>query len=198
LGEKQAKDSGIRNTCLNKQNSSLGYGWKYIDDTTPYYCGIDPGKSGCITLFNEKRPLFFPLPTIGKEYDIQKISLFFKAWRSNIQHAGLEHVHAIQGKIGNSSNFNFGLGKGVLMSMLISNEIPHTLIPPQTWQKETHQGVTKIENKKEMSLIAAKRLFPSYDLRDPNRKTERAQKEHDGLIDSLLIGEYVRRMFKNK
>ena len=83
------------------------------------------------------------------------------------------------------------------MSMLISNDIPHTLVSPQTWQKDMHQGVTKIENKKEMSLIAARRLFPNADLRDPNRKTERSQKEHDGLIDSLLIAEYIRRMFKS-
>lgn len=195
LIEQQSKDAGIRQTCIKRQKSSLGFGWKYLNDSTPYYCGIDPGHFGCITLIGQKQTFFFTLPMIGKEYNIQAISLFFRSWKSNIVHAGLEHVHAIQGRIGNTSNFNFGLGKGMLMSLLTAYEIPHTLVPPQTWQKELHQGVTKVDDKKMMSSIAAKRLFPTHDFRDPRRKTERAQKEHDGLIDSLLIAEYTRRMF---
>jgi hypothetical protein len=123
-------------------------------------------------------------------------------------------VKALQ-KPYDSGNWSLSACKSMLQTLLIIHKIPHTLVHSKTWQKEMWQGVpekrkpsTTVTPKgkdpyikrgsiltKEMSLIACKRLFPEADLRSPYRKTDRAAKEHDGVVDSILMAEYCRRKF---
>ena len=132
-------------------------------------------------------------------------------------HVTIEDVKALQ-KPMQAGNWSLSRGKTILECMCSCFDIPYTLVHSKTWQKQMWQGipeqrgpstqVTKIVkgNKttytkkgtvetKMMSQIAAQRLFPGTDFRDPNRKTERAKSIHDGATDSVLIAEYGRRNF---
>ena len=62
---------------------------------------------------------------------------------------------------------------------------------PDTTDKNGKIRKGQIETKK-MSLIAAQRLFPTFMLTPPNSKSK---KIHDGIVDALLICEYVKRKF---
>ena len=117
----------------------------------------------------------------------------------------VKDVHSIFGASAKST-FNFGEIKGILKGLLIANEIPYTLVQPKTWQQEiwinqdmivSYKSVVragkeikqKVVDTKSTSINAARRLFPSIDL----RKNERCKKIDDNKVDSLLMAEYARR-----
>ena len=158
------------------------------------YVGIDVGKSGGIVKLDKELKLisFHVMPMIGKEYDIQELKNVLSDPNQEILHLAIENVHAIQGRTGNSSNFSFGLGKGILMGMVAGLEIPYTLVNPKTWQKLAWEGVTKQDDNKKTSLVAAKRLFPTESF----LATERSRVPHDGLVDAALIGYYIAMKFR--
>lgn len=93
------------------------------------------------------------------------------------------------------SNFEWVLG--ILEGMLAGMGFAYTKVIPKERQKVMWQGVSpvyksgKSVDTKATSLLAAKRLFPNEDL----RKSERASKPHDGIVDALLMAEYCRRKF---
>jgi crossover junction endodeoxyribonuclease RuvC len=162
--------------------------------TKKLYAAFDVGKKGGLTKLNLDGTLhsMHVMPMIGKEYDIQEIKNLLTVEGETIEHIGIENVHAIQGKAGNSSNFSFGLGKGILMGLVAGMNIPYTLVNPKTWQKVAWEGVTKQANNKKTSLVAAKRLFPTESF----LPTERSRVAHDGLVDSALIAYYIALKFK--
>ena len=155
------------------------------------YVGIDPGKNGGIAFLGEDNKLIYKhvMPMIGKEYDIQELKNILS--KHPIEHLAIENVHAIQGRIGNSSNFSFGLGKGILMGLVAGLNIPYTLVNPKTWQKIAWEGVTKQADNKKTSLVAAKRLFPEESF----LATERSRVAHDGLVDGALMAYYIKLKF---
>jgi len=144
--------------------------------------------------------------------------------RENNVHVAIEDIHAYPGSAAEGT-FNFGGITKVLNFILITNQLSYTPVTPRDWQKQMWQGVPEIRkslNKqqlkknqeaeekekltgkkqnrarpaidtKAMSLVAAKRLFPNLNLRDPN--APKSKKEHDGIVDALLIAEYCRRNF---
>lgn len=161
---------------------------------TKIYVGIDVGKKGGIGKLDEQGKLISMhiMPMIGKEYDIQEIKNLLSDPSEEIVHLAIENVHAIQGRTGNSSNFSFGLGKGILMGMVAGLNIPYTLVNPKTWQKIAWEGVSKQADNKKTSLVAAKRLFPEESF----LATERSRVPHDGIVDGVLMAYYI--MLKNK
>lgn len=167
------------------------------------YCGIDVGKNGGLVLLDSDMKIVkkTKTPMIGTEYDIKNIKKFLQ--NKDIFHVGIENVHAIQGPTGNSSNFSFGFGKGMLVGLVEGLEIPYTLVHPKTWQKVAWEGVTKqiklgkvnkrtkkrskkVDTKK-TSLIASKRLFPDESF----LATSRSRTPHDGIVDAALIAYYL-------
>jgi hypothetical protein len=170
------------------------------------YVGMDPGKLGAMTImYPDGNIKILGFPIIGKEYDLQEFKKIFMRMRFN-HHIIIEDVKALQGAM-KAGNWSLSRGKTILEVMASCFDIPYTLVHSKTWQKEMWQGVPmqykptktasgrKKTDTKAMSLIAAKRLFPDVDLRDPNRKTEKAMKIHDGAVDALLLAEYGRRKF---
>jgi len=167
-----------------------------------YYMGCDVGKSGGIVLMDENGNIIEvgTMPTIGKEYDTTQMEYMMNI--DGLEHIAIEDVHAFHNG-GSTSNFQFGLGKGLLMGLAAGMSIPFTLVQPKIWQKECWEGVTKVMkpmkegakrpvvDTKATSLVAVKRLFPKQDL----RKSERAKIPHDGIVDAILICEYIRRKF---
>lgn len=174
------------------------------------YIGIDPGSIGFVTaLFPNGNKEFYSVD----ENDDLALGRILKSIkdRSSEVSACMEQIHALFGASA-SSTFKFGEIFGLLKGLLIANEIPYVLVPPKEWQKEIwiHQDeiyvskVRKVKDKttgeptyqtvkavdpKPTSINAARRLFPSVDL----RKNDRCKKIDDNKVDSLLIAEYARR-----
>lgn len=142
------------------------------------YIAIDPGKQGAITFYTpeDNQVICFKTPLIGDDYDLNMMKQFLSGFSSENCSVGLEDVHAIQGQVGNSSQFSFGEGKGVWRGLVAGLGLSITLIQPRSWQKVAWEGVKKKEvptarkkkdgsfvmkvDTKATSLIAAKRLFP--------------------------------------
>jgi hypothetical protein len=180
--------------------------------TNKIFVGADPGKLGAISfLYPNGEIKSFAYPLLGKEYDIREFSKIFAQMSELNVHLIVEDVHAMQ-MVKGSGNWSLSRGKAILETLAIVYNIPHTLVHPKTWQKEMWQGIpeqrkpstyTQRKGKvtvkkgamltKEMSILAVKRLFPNADLRNPNRKTDRATKPHDGVVDAILLAEYGRR-----
>ena len=168
------------------------------------YIGVDPGAIGFITaIFPNGNYEFFSVDECD-DLDLHHAlkSIKERSWEVT---AVLEDVHSIFGASAKST-FNFGEIKGILKGLLIANEIPYTLVQPKTWQQEiwinqdmivSYKSVMrggkeikqKVVDTKSTSINAARRLFPSIDL----RKNERCKKIDDNKVDSLLMAEYARR-----
>jgi len=170
------------------------------------FIGIDPGKSGVITIYDSdtRDHAFAPMPKIGEAIDVKGLAELFEVIKSSgdIEHAVIEDVHAIFGSSAKST-FTFGYVTGLLEMALVANNIPFTKVQPKTWQKQMWQGVsiqkkpsstgaTMVNDTKLMSITAAKRLFPNIDL----RRTKACKIPDDNKVDSLLICEYCYKNFK--
>lgn len=187
-----------------------------MDKIKKIYGAADPGKNGAICIINDENVNFYLFPKIGDQYDIKAMFEMFYNFALEFEnfHFAIEDVHKLP-KPMNSADWELSASKHILMTLATVCEIPYTLVKPKEWQKEMWQGIPEqrkpnkvVINKsgekitkpgailtKEMSKMAALRLFPKLDLRDPERKTERAQSLHDGIIDALLIAEYCRRKY---
>lgn len=155
--------------------------------------GMDVGKSGGISkLYPDGKLVNYVIPMLGKEYDIEAMTKMLTAEEGEeIVHVGIENVHAIQGRAGATSNFQFGLGKGIMMGLVHALGHRYTLVNPKAWQKIAWEGVTKQKDNKQTSLIAAKRLFPGESF----LATQRSRVPHDGLVDAALIAYYCKTKF---
>ena len=104
----------------------------------------------------------------------------------------IEDVHSLYG-MSAKSNFNFGHIKGFKEGVLTAYGFDYKLVAPKVWQRGvwTEEDVIIKKGKKDTkatSLNAAKRLWPNHDF----RKSNRAKKPHDGIIDAALMAEYAR------
>lgn len=176
------------------------------------WIGADPGKSGCLVIqIENEEPTFFKIPLLGNEIDILELQKYMENVPKNYNaHCVLENVHSIFGASA-GSNFNFGFNYGILEALLVANRIPYTKVQPKEWQKVCFQGIAEIRepsktvvNKKgvtqvklgkvktkEMSILAAKRLYPNFSL----IPTARSRKEDSNISDALLMMHYCKRLY---
>lgn len=125
--------------------------------------------------------------------------------------ASTVNIHVEPGPVYSDGADTFGFVAGAIQGIVVAAGYPHTLVQPKKWQKEIYQGIPEIRkppvmikkgkmagqmkkgnlDTKAMSLLAAKRLFPTLDL----RASERCKKAHDGIVDALLIAEYGARQY---
>lgn len=185
-----------------------------IDMSKKYFGGSDMGKGGWIIILDESGNIDYqtPNPTIGKDYDNSKFSQIFSELRKKYTklHYVIENVNGST-KFGTVGNFSLGGCKELFKQVLSDFKIPHTPVLPKVWQKEMWEGVKlvrkpltekqrKIGRKqgeidtKEMSFIAAQRLFPNVDFYITNNENKSKNFNHD-YVDSVLIAEYCRRKF---
>lgn len=170
--------------------------------------GIDPGKTGAIVMLDGDTVRKYPIPLIGKELDMLQLHRILDVEGKQDWHVFIEDVHAIYGSAAGST-FTFGFVCGAIQAMVIALKLKHTLVQPKEWQKVVYQGIPVIRKPsiivkkgklkgqrrkgpkdcKAMSELAAKRLFPTVDL----RKNDRCKVSHDGIVDALLIAEYGKR-----
>jgi hypothetical protein len=166
-----------------------------------YYLGIDPGKQGAFVIMDESSNIVEKIgtPLIGKEYDRQGIVQILKS--REFHKVGLESPDVMFG-VGKSVVYSLSHCVGLIEGILIGLNIPHVMIKPKEWQKECWKHV-KVQKKadgkgndtKATSTIAAVNLWPSEDFKITN-KGGKSVNHNDGMIDAVLIAEYVRRMFK--
>ncbi len=168
------------------------------------FIGIDPGVKGFITAIFPNGTFEFYSIDENDDLDLHRVlkSIKERSWQVT---AVLEDVHAIFGSSAKST-FNFGEIKGILKGLLIANEISYTMVQPKEWQHEVWNNQDmivsfktviragkeirqKVVDTKSTSINAARRLFPTIDL----RKNERCKKTDDNKVDSLLMAEYARR-----
>lgn len=168
------------------------------------WLGIDVGSKGVIALQSDKgREYYFIC-----EMDYYQLSEVFAKIRAEYDDITcvMEQIHAILGSSAKAT-FSFGEINGVLLGLLCANKIPYTLIAPSVWQKEMWSEYDKVYdykmvkdkngmwvnkksvNTKKTSINAAKRLFPSEDL----RRNPKCKNIDDNKVDALLMSEYARR-----
>lgn len=156
--------------------------------------GIDPGKEGFITVMKCDNIQHFAMPKVGKEVDLHALSNLILEISEKCDSYNtvvvIEDVHALAGSAA-TATFNFGGICYALRMAFIMLGFRIILVAPKKWQKEMFEGIRPDPNKKVMSILAAKRLFPNQDL----RRTQSCKKPDDNLTDSLLIAEYGRRHY---
>ena len=161
--------------------------------------GIDPGaKGGIVAIDGNRNILGKRVMPINKDGTINGKELFniityYGDTDSDVRF-GLEKVHAIFGMSAKSC-FQFGMNFQACVSALEISGVSWDFHQPKTWQKVMFEGSNEIKNSKgkrdtkAMALMVAQRLFPDADL----TPTARAVKPHDGIVDGLLIAEYLQR-----
>lgn len=173
---------------------------------TTYIAGIDPGKNGGIVFMCEgKIDSLYPMPKIGSELDIFTMVKILSSFPMKNVHFYIEDVHAIFGSAAGAT-FSFGFVCGAIQASVSALNMPFTLVQPKVWQKVAYQGIPEIRKPdflikqgkragkstrgkrdcKQMSELAARRLFPGVDF----RSTEKCKKVHDGIVDAALIAYY--------
>ena len=204
--------TGICSNCSSNTPSvlywnTLAFKWQYIKkekENVSYYCGIDVGKSGAITLIsdNEDQIFTYKIPLVNNEIDLQKLSSYINFWSQYIKHCVIEDVHSIFG-VGAKSNFQFGRALGIVEAMCSIKQIPITKITAKNWQKVAFVGIPTLNkpgqvekgrgkiDTKAMATLAAQRLFPNLSL----TKSLRAKKPDSGIVDALLIAYYCKQTF---
>lgn len=157
---------------------------------------IDPGEKGFITILKDGEYDFIAIADHDREQIAAIINLYYDPFQQTV--AVMEEVHAVYGSSAKST-FSFGEIFGFLKGVLITSGIPYHLVQPKSWQSEIwinedkvwrykHDG-KKMVDTKNTSIAAARRLFPTIDL----RRTPKCKSPDDNKVDSLLICEYARR-----
>lgn len=166
-----------------------------------YYLGIDPGKQGAFVVLDENSVIIemYGTPLIGKEYDRQGIIDILTSYE--FHKIGLENPAVIFG-IGKSAVASLSHCVGLIEGMMVGLNIPFLLIQPKEWQKECWKHVKrqkkadgKGNDTKATSTLAAVNLWPKDNFKITN-KGGKSVNHNDGMIDAVLVAEYVRRMFK--
>lgn len=209
---REPNNGGVYSCCNGKQKHSAGYKWRWFKPLNlrekQFHCGIDVGKSGAVVLIsNDLTEVYtFPIPKIGDEVDIHRLSKYFENWQGYVRHTVIELVHSIFG-VSAKANFTFGKVFGIQQTILCSFNFSHTFINPKLWQKEVFTGIPVVRKPskpgkdgkmkegsvetKIMAVAAVQKLFPNVEL----TKTKRSIKPDLGIVDALLMAEYSRRKF---
>lgn len=189
------------------------------------YIGIDPGiETGGISVLMDDMTLYPRMtPRInGKgDIDLRAVTGIILDAADTIQGQGggalvvaTEDVHSIHGSSA-ASNFSFGGRRrepNAIFAAICEMEGRYHTHPdvrfvfeevqPKVWQKEIWTVADKIYDKtkvntKATSIRCAMRIFPMTDFCLPwSGKGKKPTKIQDGMCDSSLIAEYIRRKFK--
>lgn len=146
-----------------------------------YYCGIDVGVHGGISIIDADRNICFL--RVMSNASLLEAANILKEENSIVC---IEKVSAMPGQ-GVTSMFNFGKGAGFIEGIMYGNGIPYQLVPPAKWKKD----FSLWKKTKQDSIDVCKQLFPHINL----LPTERCRKDSDGLAEATLLAEYCKRHF---
>lgn len=155
--------------------------------TAHLICGIDPGLSGAIALYNaldEQVITIIDMPTYeikGKrEIDLYALGRFFDMHAESIKLAVIEKPGAMPQQ-GVSSTFKFGENCGIARMAVAAHFIPMKLVPPAQWKKA--MGLTA---DKDSSRRLASQKLPAF-------SHLWARVKDDGRAEALLLAIYGNR-----
>ena len=163
------------------------------------FVGIDPGLNGAFGVISGEHIYGAPIPTFwvtlksGKrrrQYDPMAIRNFLEVRREAV--VTLEEQFPFPGQ-GVVSQFTTGCGYCLFIGLLCGLDITTKIVHAKTWQKEFFER-DKSKTTKEQALEEIKEIYPRIDL----FASERSTKEHDGIVDAVLIAEYGRRREKGE
>lgn len=143
-----------------------------------YFVGIDPGKTGAISIINKDKSLVECYRIPDSERELVEI---FRDLEGKVYLCLLEKVSSMPGQ-GVKSMFTFGKGYGFLRACLMAFNIPFDDVLPNTWQKALS---CQTKGDKNVSKNKASQLFPKI-------------KMTHWKADSLLISEYNWRTYHGK
>lgn len=162
--------------------------------------GIDIGKSGHIVVIHEDSMIYkYPIPLQGSEVDVNELTIILRTFKDD-SIAYMEDLHSIYG-VSASSNYSFGWINGLFEGILTTLSIPYVKVQAKKWQKEMFEGIPmqfalkkgkqKVDTKA-MSIMASKRLFPTFDL----RISDKGRVDNHNVSDALLLAAYGRKNSK--
>ena len=183
------------------------------------YIGIDPGKSGFITIFDGNEFSFIEMPThkvetgdflkngkpkLKKEFNekgFREIILdLSKTYKGYEKFVCIEEVGG-RGGWSATNNFNFGYVAGLQRMIPIMLGCEYISVRPAKWQsymrmgydllkKSSSSGKTQVNDSKAIAEMIVKKEYPNIDF----RKTSGSRKNDDNKIDSFLICLYLYRI----
>jgi hypothetical protein len=187
------------------------------------YIGVDPGKSGFITIFVDGEYIFYAMPehkiktgellksgkpqmktTFHEEGIKDLIFEISKRLNGYKRYACIEEVGGRQGWSANN-NFNFGRVAGLQKMILIMLSCEIEMVRPQKWQSVIYQGYDKVmkpsstgktmvHDTKATSANVAQAMEPTINF----CKTERSKKIDDNKTDSFLMCKYIEQKIKKQ
>jgi len=157
--------------------------------------GIDPGVSGALSIYeNKKLKEVIDMPTMSegkknkKQINAAQLSLEIKQRINGSSETAvvIEHVTAMPGQ-GVTSMFNFGQSFGVIKGICSALTLPIYFVRPVKWKKHFNL----IGSSKDASRTKAIELFPSF-------SNDMAKKKDANKADAILIGRYFLDHFSNE
>ena len=157
--------------------------------------GIDPGVSGALSIYeNKKLKEVIDMPTMSegkknkKQINAAQLSLEIKQRINGSSETVvvIEHVTAMPGQ-GVTSMFNFGQSFGVIKGICSALTLPIYFVRPVKWKKHFNL----IGSSKDASRTKAIELFPSF-------SNDMAKKKDANKADAILIGRYFLDHFNNE
>jgi crossover junction endodeoxyribonuclease RuvC len=157
--------------------------------------GIDPGVSGALSIYeNKKLKEVIDMPTMSegkknkKQINAAQLSLEIKQRINGSSETAvvIEHVAAMPGQ-GVTSMFNFGQSFGVIKGICSALTLPIYFVRPVKWKKHFNL----IGSSKDASRTKAIELFPSF-------SNDMTKKKDANKADAILIGRYFLDHFNNE
>ena len=146
------------------------------------FIGIDPGKTGSMSVISDVEPQVFHTPLVGKEYDLVGMVTLLQPLVTEGAFVVIERAQAMP-KQGTVSMFEFGRGYGIWLGILAALGATYQIVHPRTWTKYMLEGAPG--DGKERAVHVAMRLF---------KWKPRLKKEWQ-YADSILLAEYARRIY---
>jgi hypothetical protein len=157
--------------------------------------GIDPGLKGAFAVLETATGhLLDKMPMPDSVQDLHKFLTSIKSAFPTVFIAceKAQTVPKLQSlKSAHTSGRNFGKLEAVIQLLYI----PTQYFPPVTWQAELHKGADG-PGPKDKSLSVAKNLWPCESFTFECETKRKPLKPHDGLVDAMLIAEFLRRRIK--
>lgn len=145
---------------------------------------IDPGKSGAISVFEDKRLV----EVLDLEYiDVGGEDFLITKHIADVDYVVIEKVGAMKGQ-GVTSMFSFGsrFGEAKAYALTLVSADNIIFVRPQKWKKAL--GLIGME--KSASAVLSAKVYPDYKglFLEVNKRCKDGFKYHDGRGDAVCIG----------
>lgn len=148
------------------------------------YCGIDPGKTGAVSVIEDSNVYVYPMPLNEEQsVDFTEVANILRKHNPDVVYIEAVSSRPMQGSV---SVFTFGFSTGGLHGVCHALGIKIVKVSPQKWQKYLMGKEKGVKHTKEMTIEFIKKTYPNVSL----MATKRSRKESDGMADSLAIATF--------